>query len=311
LWFNVNLKMKLAFKNIPSIIIFNRNLKMSNKSRISNRYTELIDLSSYDMNRIHFDAPQETEFKQGSTTIKFYRIPIGSKNAGGIGEFVFEIPYFAYCFGVKEFKDQRDDTVTASHTMSLSMVDGENPQSDQTLLIKKMEEFTERVKDHLLSAKKLLKKPTLDRGDLKALNPIPQAIDKESGEALNAWYFAPKLMERKMYNRVDGKPAEATDYHLKIDTQFYLDGEFDEKGEALEVNPVDYVGKRFRFKGTIKIKEIYIGARISLKCEVYDGVVQNVDNKRKRLVRLGGAAPAKNEDAMEEEEEEDVLELDE
>jgi hypothetical protein len=284
---------------------------MSNKSRISNRYTELIDLSSYDMNRIHFDTPQETEFKQGSSTIKFYRIPIGSKNNGGIGEFVFEIPYYAYCFGVKEFKDQRDDSVTASHTMSLSMVDGDNAQAEQTSLIKKMEEFTERVKDHLLATKKLLKKPTLDRGDLKALNPIPQAIDKETGEALNAWYFSPKLMERKQYNRVDGKPAEATDYHLKIDTQFYLDGEFDEKGEAVEVNPADYVGKRFRFKGTIKIKEIYIGARISLKCEVYDGVVQNVDNKRKRLVRLGGVSNKTEltEQREEEEDDEDVLEL--
>lgn len=284
---------------------------MSNKSRISNRYTELIDLSSYDMNRLHFDAPQETEFKQGSSTIKFYRIPIGSKNQGGVGEFVFEIPYFAYCFGVKEFKDQRDDSVTASHTMSLSMVDGENALPEQTNLIKKMEEFTERVKDHLLATKKLLKKPTLDRGDLKALNPVPQAIDKETGESLNAWYFSPKLMERKMYNRVDGKPADASDYKLKIDTQFYIDGEFDEKGEAVEVNPIDYVGKRFRFKGTIKIKEIYIGARISMKCEVYDGVVQNVDNKRKRLVRLGGQSLVKSEfmEQREEEEEEDVLEL--
>ena len=285
---------------------------MSNKSRISNRYTELIDLSSYDMNRIHFDAPQETEFKQGSNTIKFYRIPIGSKNQGGVGEFVFEIPYYAYSFGVKEFKDQRDDSVVASHTMSLSMVDGENSTPEQINLIKKMEEFTERVKDHLLASKKLLKKPTLDRGDLKTLNPIPQAIDKESGEALNAWYFSPKLMERKMYNRVDGKQAEATDYHLKVDSQFYLDGEFDDNGEAVEVNPLDYVGKRFRFKGTIKVKEIYIGARISLKTEVYDGVVQNVDNKRKRLVRLtapsgASASSAKSDD----EEEEDELELDE
>lgn len=283
---------------------------MSNKSRISNRYTELIDLSSYDLNRIHFDAPQETEFKQGSQTIKFYRIPIGSKNSAGVGEFVFEIPYFAYCFGVKEFKDQRDDSVTASHTMSLAMVDGENPLPEQTSLIKKIEEFTERVKDHLIATKKLIKKPTLDRNDLKSLNPIPQAIDKESGEALNAWYFSPKLMERKQYNRVDGKPADATDYQLKIDTQFYIDGDFDEKGEAVEVNPADYVGKRFRFKGTIKIKEIYIGARISMKCEVYDGVVQNVDNKRKRLVRLGGQSLS-TLSSRSDEEEEDVLELDE
>jgi hypothetical protein len=284
---------------------------MSNKSRISNRYTELIDLSTYDMNRIHFDAPQETEFKQGSTTIKFYRIPIGSRNSNGIGEFVFEIPYFAYCFGVKEFKDQRDDSVTASHTMSLSMVDGDSPQSFQTSLIKKIEEFTEKVKDHLIANKKLLKKPTLDRGDLKALNPIPQAIDRETGEPLNAWYFSPKLMERKMYNRIDGKQAEASDYHLKIDTQFYLDGEFNDDGEAVEVNPADYVGKRFRFKGTIKIKEIYIGARISLKCEVYDGVVQNVDNKRKRLVRLNGPSLASSSSSDKDaEEEDDILELD-
>ena len=264
------------------------------------------------MNRIHFDAPVETEFKQGSTTIKFYRIPIGSRNANGVGEFVFEIPYFAYCFGVKEFKDQRDDSITASHTMSLSMVDGDSPQEFQTALIKKIEEFTEKAKDHLIANKKLLKKPTLDRGDLKALNPIPQAIDRETGESLNAWYFSPKLMERKVYNRVDGKPADATDYHLKIDTQFYLDGDFNDDGEAMEVGPADYVGKRFRFKGTIKIKEIYIGARISLKCEVYDGVVQNVDNKRKRLVRLGPAlTSASASSSNSDEEEEDVLELDE
>jgi hypothetical protein len=283
---------------------------MSNKSRISNRYTELIDLSTYDLNRIHFDAPQETEIKQGSTTIKFFRIPIGSKNAGGVGEFVFEIPYYAYCFGVKEYKDQRDDSITASHSMSLSMVDSDGPKPDQQALIKKIEEFTERVKDHLISNKKTLKKPTLDRGDLKALNPIPQAIDRETGELQNAWYFGPKLMERKMYNRVDGKQAEATDYNLKIETQFYLDGEFDEKGEAVEVNPADYIGKRFRFKGTIRIKEIFIGARISLKCEVYDGVVQTVDTKRKRLVRLTGASELASSGNHSEPEEEDELELD-
>ena len=144
------------------------------------------------------------------------------------------------------------------------------------------------------------------------MNPIPQAIDRETGESLNAWYFSPKLMERKVYNRVDGKPADATDYHLKIDTQFYLDGDFNDDGEAMEVGPADYVGKRFRFKGTIKIKEIYIGARISLKCEVYDGVVQNVDNKRKRLVRLGPAlTSASASSSNSDEEEEDVLELDE
>jgi hypothetical protein len=116
-------------------------------------------------------------------------------------------------------------------------------------------------------------------------------------------------MERKMYNRVDGKQAEATDYSLKIETQFYLDGEFDEKGEAVEVSPSDYIGKRFRFKGTIRIKEIFIGARISLKTEVYDGVVQTVDTKRKRLVRLTAPSDVAGNHS-EQEEEEDELELD-
>jgi hypothetical protein len=45
---------------------------------------------------------------------------------------------------------------------------------------------------------------------------------------------------------------------------------------------------------------------------VYDGVVQNVDNKRKRLVRLAGpslAAIASHSNSDGEEEEDDELEL--
>ena len=49
---------------------------MSNKrvSKISNRFTELIDLPTFDQSNLFFDAPQEMEIQQGNKTIKYYKI---------------------------------------------------------------------------------------------------------------------------------------------------------------------------------------------------------------------------------------------
>ena len=38
--------------------------KQRTSSKISNRFTELISLDSYDLKNIHFDAPQEMEIQQ-------------------------------------------------------------------------------------------------------------------------------------------------------------------------------------------------------------------------------------------------------
>ena len=263
--------------------------RMSKKqtSRVSNRNTELINLNDYDLSRVFFDNVVENELQQGNKTIKYYKVQLGSRNQSGIGEFVFEIPFFAHSFGVEEFQNEQGKAT--NYSVSLSLVDSNNPQEEQTQLVEKFGELIEKIKDHVLSIKKEIKKPTLDRTELKKFNPMYQSLDEDGNPKGDAWYFAPKLMTRKNYNREDGKEnPNANDFDMKIETKFYVDGQFDAKGEPIEISPLEFVGKKhFKFMGSVKIDTIYIGSKISLQCKVYDGVVQTVENKRKRLVRIG------------------------
>lgn len=278
-----------------------------NTSRISSRHTELIDLSEYDLSHMHFDDPVENEIKQGSQTIKYFNIALGSKNDSGIGEFIFDIPFMAHSFGISEYQDAQGRTT--SHTVSLSLVDSSNPQPEQLELVKKFGEVVEKIKEHLVATKKIIKKPTLDKNDLKNLNPMRQPVDEDGNPTGNAWYFSPKLMERKLYKKTDdGKPTD--EFDLKIETKFYMDGQFDDNDEPVEVSPLQFLSsatekKHFKFRGAIKLDKIYIGSKISLQCKIYDGVVQNVENKRKRLVRL--SAPSEQAVSHEEDENADLL----
>lgn len=240
-------------------------------SKISNRFTELIDLSSYDVKNLFFDTPQEMDIQQGNKTIKYYKVNIGSKNKNGIGEFVFNIPHFCHSFGVDEF--QNDQGKTTSHSVSLSMVDISNPKEDELSLVSSFCGLVDKIKEHLFSIKKEIKKPTLDKSDLKTFNPMHQAIDEDGNPKGNAWYFSPKLMERKMYNKED-----PSDVKIKMETVFYIDDTEE------EISPLEFVGKKhFKFRGAVKIENIYIGSKISLQCKIYDGIIRHVTNERKRL----------------------------
>ncbi len=248
-------------------------------TKISNRNTELLDLSAYDLSRIHFDDPSEMEIQQGNKTIKYYNINIGSKNKGGIGEFIIDIPFFAHSFGVDEFQNEQGKAT--NHSVSLSIVDMTNPTEEQTNFVSAFGKLIEKIKDHLITpkVKKEIKKPTLDRAELKKFNPMYQSLDEDGNPKGTAWYFAPKLLERKIYNKDD-----PSDVQIKIETKFYLDEQFDEKGDPIEISPMEFLGKKhFKFRGAVKIEKIYIGSKISLQCKIYDGVVRQVSNERKRL----------------------------
>ena len=260
--------------------------KQRTTSKISNRHTELISLDSYDLSNVHFDAPQEVEIQQGNKSIKYYKINVGNKTKHGVGEFVFNIPYMCHSFGVEEFQNEQGKVT--NHSVSLSMLDMNAPTEEQTELVKKFGALMDKIKDHLLTVKKEIKKPTLDKNDLKALNPMKQALDEDGNPKGNAWYFSPKLMERKMYNKDD-----PSDVQTKMETQFFLEGQFDAKGNPLEISPLEFTGKKhFKFRGAIKIDNIYIGSKISIQCKVYDGVVEQVSKERKRLTQLGPSTGA-------------------
>jgi len=249
-------------------------------SKISPRFTQLISLDSYDLNTLYFDPPQEMEIQQGNKSIKYYKINVGNKTSAGVGEFVFNIPFMCHSFGVEEFQNEQGKTT--NHSVSLSLLDMNAPTDEQLDLVKKFTALIDKVKDHLISVKKDIKKPTLDKNDLKALNPMKQALDEDGNPKGNAWYFSPKLMERKLYNKED-----PSDIQIKIETEFFLEDQFDKKGDPVAISPLEFTGKKhFKFRGAIKIDNIYIGSKISIQCKVYDGVVCHVSNERKRLTKL-------------------------
>ena len=266
---------------------------MSNKriSKISNRNTELINLSTFELNSVFFDSPVEFEIQQGNKTIKYYKIAVGATNKkGAVGEFVFDLPFFCHSFGVDEY--QNDMVKATNHSVSLSLVDMNDPTEEQTDLVSKFTAFVEKVKEHLISVKKEIKKPTLEKNDLKKFNPMYQSVDEDGNPKGTAWYFSPKLLERKSFNKED-----PTDVQIKIETKFYLDDQTDENGEPLEISPLEFVGKKhFKFRGAIKVESIYIGSKISLQCKIYDGVVRHVSNERKRMVVINKKPSSHQED---------------
>ena len=250
---------------------------MKSRSQISHRFTELIDLTQYDLSQLHFDTPVELEIQQGNKTIKYYKIPIGSRNKGGVGEFIFELPEFCHSFGVDEF--QNDKNQPTNHSVSLSLIDlmsTVEQQEHQRHVVQQFGVLIEKIKDHLLSVRKDVKKPQLDRSDLKKLNPMYQSIDEDGNVKGDGWFFSPKLMEQKKYSKED-----PSDFKIQIHTKFYTE---EEKDEPVEVSPLEFLGKKhFKFRGSIKIDNIYIGSKISLQCKIYDGVIRTVQNERKRM----------------------------
>ena len=250
---------------------------MKARSSINHRFTELIDLTQYDLSQLHFDAPLEMEIQQGNKTIKYYKVMLGSKNKGGVGEFIFELPEFCHSFGVDEFQNEKNQPTNHSVTLSLIDLSLTKPQQDtQRSIVESFSVFIEKIKDHLLSIKKEIKKPTLERGELKKLNPMYQSIDENGDVKGEAWYFSPKLMEQKKYSKED-----PSDFQIQIHSKFYMDSDSD---EPVEVSPLEFLGKKhFKFRGSIKIENIYIGSKISLQCKIYDGVVKTVQTERKRM----------------------------
>ena len=269
-------------------------------SKISNRFTELIDLSTYDLNQLYFDTPNELETQQGNKSIKYYKVNVGNQTKHGVGEFIFDVPFFCHSFGVDEFQNEQGKVT--NHSISLSLIDMNNPTEEQTELVSNFSRLIEKIKEHLLVVKKEIKKPTLEKSDLKKFNPMYQSLDEDGNPKGTAWYFSPKLMERKIYNKDD-----PTDIQIKMDTKFYADEQFDEKENPIEISPLEFVGKKhFKFRGAIKIENIYIGSKISLQCKVYDGVVRHVTNERKRMTVLKKSV---NDNMSSSHQEDDSLEI--
>ena len=262
-------------------------------SKINNikidKQNRLHDLQTYDFKNLVFADPYEATIKGTNPPLKYQKINILTKNEktreveqpGGtlayeedldmrdsMGDLLFLMDNM-FSFGVQENRDFNNDKLTG-YTMSIALDDQHNPSERQLKTVSQFEKLILECKKHLLANRKALKLPKLDESDLKSMNNLIYQKKDEDGDRVpgTSSTISPKLSDCD-----DGDQK-------KIITKFYLEGELDDDGEPVEVDPLKYLSdaakKNFKFchvRPVVKIESIYIGSTISIQLRITEAII--------------------------------------
>ena len=220
--------------------------------------TQCIHINDLDVKNIIFQKHNTTSIKNTNPPISFNKVGVLVKNSdGSIGDLVFSMDQML-SYGVQDNINQQTK-ISNGHTMSLVLTDTPATESQKNA-IDKINQIVEICKDHIMSIKKEVKKVTLERYELKKLNPLFYRRNKETGEIDEnkspMWYV--KFWEYKSRVESDGSIKEA-----KIMTNFYDIEQSDEYGNSKMINdPTTLIGKQMFVTPAIKLESIFIGSSI-------------------------------------------------
>lgn len=255
---------------------------ISKKVNLSARQanTQLVDPFEYNPNNIIFDdpAPESIPGQPGTN----YRVNIGYKNKDKTeGNFILEFDA-CYCFGVGENQDKATNTLNG-YILPISLYDMNGPTPKQQKVVEVLCDIVSQCKKHLLKddVQAMMGKYEDDKiidSDLRKVDLI--YWKKENGKPVKekGGTFYPKLLWSKAREK-NGKFIES-----KISTRFYKEDEVDEDGNPVEVDPIQYVGKKCMITAAVKIESIFIGTKIGIQAKVYEALVKEVESGPKRLL---------------------------
>lgn len=258
---------------------------LSKKVNVSLRQkcTQLINPEEFDASRIVFDDPvAESIPGQPGTN---YRINIGYKNPDNTDGFLILGFDTCYCFGISENVDLNSKALNG-YNAAISLFDMNGPTPKQQQTVEALQEIIQQCKKNILkdstqeSMGKIDDDDKILESDLRKINLI--FWKKENGKPnpeLGGTIY-PKLIWSKA--RTDAKNNKQIP--SKMMTRFYNEDDVDEDGNPVEINPLDYVGKRFQITPAIKIESIFIGAKISIQAKVYEAFVKETESGPKRLL---------------------------
>lgn len=252
-----------------------------------NKKTQLHDVTTYDVNNIVFADAESGEVP--NQPIKYHRINVLTKNAdGSMGDLILEFPRM-FSFGVQVQTDAKTfEPIGLSMSMCLTSK-GVTPTHDEQKSVDFLTALIEKCKDHVLTVKKTIAQPRLERSHLDPMDKLIYRKQDASGEYIQGEVptFSPKLLELK--ERIDPKTKKITP--KKMLTVFYKEGEVDSRGEGIEVDVTDYIStKETRnycyVRPAVKIDNIYIGAgKISIQCKLSEASVEPASMGTKRLLK--------------------------
>jgi len=256
--------------------------------------TQLIDPEVFDASRVVFDDPvAESIPGQPGTN---YRINLGYKNPDNTEGFLILGFDTCYCFGISENVDLNSKALNGYNAaISLYDINGATPKQQKT--VEALQEIIQQCKKNILkdSTQEAMGKIDDDdkilESDLRKINLIFWKKENGKPNPEMGGTIYPKLIWSKA--RTDAKTNKQIS--SKMMTRFYNEDDVDEDGNPIEVNPLDYVGKRFQITPAIKIESIFIGAKISIQAKVYEAFVKETESGPKRLLVY---KPQRSEDVI-------------
>jgi hypothetical protein len=245
--------------------------------------TKLVDPFEFNANNIIFDDPvAESIPGQPGTN---HRINLGYKNPNGSdGMFILGFDN-CYCFGVSENVDQASKKLNG-YVAAVSLFDMNGPTNKQQKTVSVLSDIVQQCKKHILKDStqeglgKIDEEDKILESDLRKINLV--FWKKENGKPnpeLGGTIY-PKLIWSK--SRIDSKTGK--EIPPKMLTRFFNIDEVDENGEPVEVDPLDYVGKRFIMQAAVKIESIFVGSRISIQMKIYEAFVREAESGPQRLL---------------------------
>jgi len=256
--------------------------------------TQLIDPEVFDASRVVFDDPvAESIPGQPGTN---YRINLGYKNPDNTEGFLILGFDTCYCFGISENVDLNSKALNG-YNAAISLYDINGATSKQQKTVEALQEIIQQCKKNILkdSTQEAMGKIDDDdkilESDLRKINLIFWKKENGKPNPEMGGTIYPKLIWSKA--RTDTKTNKQIS--SKMMTRFYNEDDVDEDGNPIEVNPLDYVGKRFQITPAIKIESIFIGAKISIQAKVYEAFVKETESGPKRLLVY---KPQRSEDVI-------------
>lgn len=228
--------------------------------------TQLTDALTYKVENMRFRKMIESSLPgaNGAPSVNYKRVPIGTRNPdGSMGDLVLQTLRL-YSFGLSPNVSQTTGK-TEGYTLALCLTNRNDPTPDEKKWVDTFNKIVEHTKDNLMQKKEEYEQYTLERAELKKLNPVWYKTEK--GKPVDG--AAPILYAKLMMNKKTNSIATI----------------FTNGATGEDLDPLSLVGKSCYVEAAIKIESIYIGAKISLQVKVQEANVFLIDNTPKRLLR--------------------------
>jgi hypothetical protein len=258
-------------------------IKMSARKVNRTATTQITDPIEFSTNNLIFDDPIENKIP-GEENLKFHRINIGYKNDDGtVGDLVLGLDK-CLSYGVQPTRDMQTKQLNG-YSISIVLKDRDCPTERQEAAITALEAIVEKSKDFIMSVRTKMRRGDLERSELKKLTPLSYKKDDAGMRDESAPpMLYPKLLYGKEKVDKNGKVMPA-----RILTTFFAEGEVDEYGQPVEVDPLMFLEKRCDVTCDVKVEGIFVGSsNIKLQCKLLQTEVRALQTGPKRLMRKFG-----------------------